>query len=190
MESEITSICLMTIFISFLGFLTENIWLALTKGYIDNRNMHLPFLLGYGIMVLLIYSLFGTPENKPLYFLACCILVNLGEIALGSLTEKICHFEWWNYLRLPLHITKYTSIPTTILFAAIITGFMDSVFLPLWDFFCGIANHETSVVAVILIAAITIDTLHSFVTMYHKHGLEQIWRINLSPSPVISFFIK
>lgn len=40
---------IMAAVVSFLGFVVENIWLAMTKGYINNRNMNAPFLQGYGL---------------------------------------------------------------------------------------------------------------------------------------------
>ena len=49
--------CWMIILISFVGFLVENIWNLLTSGQIDNRNMHLPFILGYGLAILGVYLL-------------------------------------------------------------------------------------------------------------------------------------
>ena len=33
---------------SFLGFIVENVWVGIRYGYIDNRGMILPGLLGYG----------------------------------------------------------------------------------------------------------------------------------------------
>lgn len=61
--TEIMALGLVIAVVSFLGFAVENIWLAITKGYIDNRNMCLPFLLGYGLAVAVIYLLFGTPKK-------------------------------------------------------------------------------------------------------------------------------
>ena len=58
---------MMFIFVSFFGFVLENIWLAITKGYIDNRNMNLPFLFGYGLVIIGFYTLIGTPENFILF---------------------------------------------------------------------------------------------------------------------------
>jgi hypothetical protein len=51
---------IMAAVVSFLGFVVENIWLAMTKGYINNRNMNAPFLLGYGLLILFMYAVFGT----------------------------------------------------------------------------------------------------------------------------------
>ena len=83
---------LMMSLISFLGFLLENIWISVRKGYVDNRNMNLPFLLGYGIAVMFIYFVLGVPDksNAFLYCVICFIIVSLGEILLGTVVEKIC----------------------------------------------------------------------------------------------------
>jgi hypothetical protein len=42
---SLQDILIMIAGVSFLGFCLENIWLLLRKGYVDNRNMSLPFLL-------------------------------------------------------------------------------------------------------------------------------------------------
>lgn len=55
------------IIVSMLGFIVENIWLAMTKGYMDNRNMCFPFLIGYGLGMLLILLIIGTPKKMWLF---------------------------------------------------------------------------------------------------------------------------
>lgn len=118
--------------ISFLGYCVENIWLALTQQYIDNRNMFFPFLLGYGLTVVGIYLIFGTPKkwlkkrtaSKALvylaYFALMIVIVSIGEIILGKAVEYFCGFAYWNYEKVPFHFTKYTSVPTSMGFAGII----------------------------------------------------------------------
>ena len=58
---------IMAAVVSFLGFVVENIWLAMTKGYINNRNMNAPFLLGYGLLILFMYAVFGTPAALRMF---------------------------------------------------------------------------------------------------------------------------
>lgn len=118
--------------ISFLGYCVESIWLALTQQYIDNRNMFFPFLLGYGLTVVGIYLIFGTPKkwlkkrtaSKALvylaYFALMIVIVSIGEIILGKAVEYFCGFAYWNYEKVPFHFTKYTSVPTSMGFAGII----------------------------------------------------------------------
>lgn len=140
MGTKIYSLAFIAVLISFLGFVLENTWLAFTKGYVDNRNMSLPFLFGYGIAVTAIYIFFGVPDafelpfmsnvlkskaaKKILYFVLIFFCVGIGEILVGLSTEKLFGFFYWNYENIPLHITRYTSIPTTAGFSFIITFFM------------------------------------------------------------------
>ena len=63
MKYGIFELMLAAVVISFVGFAIENTWLLLTKGYMDNRNMTLPFLLGYGVLMVDFYLMFGTPSD-------------------------------------------------------------------------------------------------------------------------------
>lgn len=142
MKYSIFDFGIMAAIISFLGFIVENIWLAVTKGYVNNRNMNAPFLLGYGLLVISLFFVLGTPEEMAqwgmfkgirtkwirymLYFVCSFVVVSIGEILLGTIVEKLCGIEYWNYASLPMHITKYTSVPTSIGFASMITFLWES----------------------------------------------------------------
>ncbi|MCI7766877.1 MAG: putative ABC transporter permease [Oscillospiraceae bacterium] len=196
---DIYSLGIMLALISFLGFLLENLWLAATKGFIDNRNMRLPFLMGYGVLVTGMYLLLGTPENMLLwgdipvnaskgekffiYFLCSFGIVTAGELILGHLMEKLCGFEYWNYERIPLHITKYTSVPTSIGFALIITSFMGACFEPIMGIITLINPKDIKSVSMILIAAMTIDLAANFIKMHKNHGLNVRWTIYIKREP-------
>lgn len=62
---------IMVIIIAFIGFCFEDLWMLFRYSVIDNRNMYLPFLLGYGLFVVLIYYLIGTPKKY---------LINMSQI--------------------------------------------------------------------------------------------------------------
>ena len=111
--------------VSFLGFCLENLWMLFRNKQMDNRNMNFPFLLGYGLAILLIYFVLGIPtkENVLGFYITCFIGVSIGEILLGYTVEKLCHIHFWDYTSLPLHLTRYTSFFTSLGFAAIITVF-------------------------------------------------------------------
>lgn len=190
---SLTSIGIMAAVISFLGFILENVWLAFTKGYIDNRNMTMPFLYGYGMAVISIYAIFGTPQAMVLagklpvkehsvliYFVAVFFAVSIGEIALGYAVEKLCGFEYWNYTRLPLHVTKYTSVFTSLGFAAIITLFMSYAFDPIMNLIGRLAPLPASIGALVLTAVMAVDFMVSFCRMHKSHALNERWRISLS----------
>lgn len=191
--AELYSFILMTAFVSFLGFVIENVWLAFTKGYIDNRNMTFPFLLGYGLAVIGIFLFFGTPEKLALfgrrifkrtkkrqryliYLMIMFVVVCAGEIILGKLVEKICGFEYWNYSALPLHITKYTSVFTSLGFAAAITFFMGFCFYPLLEMFSAVPYEISAVLSRLLSAVMIWDMIHSFSKMYKTRQLNVKWR--------------
>lgn len=182
---------MMIVFVSFLGFVLENIWLATTKGYIDNRNMNLPFLFGYGLVIIGFYTLIGTPENLKItewfgvyfsrrggfifYFFVSVILVSVGEMLLGTFVERIFGFEYWNYSRLPLHITKYTSVPTSIGFGLIITLFMGYFFDNIMNHIHNMSDITLKVIGSVLMLLITADFIYSFAVMYSKRSLNIKW---------------
>lgn len=184
---------LMTVtIISFLGFCVENLWLAVTQKYIDNRSMNLPFLLGYGLAVVGIYLIFKTPKKwfskKPAhkfilyfsYFIVMVVLVSIGEIVLGKTVERICGFAYWNYECLPLHITKYTSIPTSIGFAGIIMFSMEFIMEPLLSCVQRLPSMALNILSVAFAVVLTCDFLVSFRNMYRNRGQNKRWRYEFS----------
>ncbi|MDI9242652.1 putative ABC transporter permease [Fusibacillus kribbianus] len=186
---------MMAALISFLGFLVENLWLAVTKGYINNRNMNAPFLLGYGMLVLVMYFMMGTPEHihlpcrmqrkltkqkrYVLYFLGAMLFVCVGEIVLGIVVEHLCGIEYWNYSKIPLHITKYTSIPTSAAFASMITVFMGRCFQPILHFVSRLDYRVMKVVSTVLIIVMLWDFWVSFGIMIKKKNFYLKWKIFL-----------
>ena len=194
-EYDLCSLGIMVGVISFLGFVLENLWLLVTKGYINNRNMTAPFLLGYGLLVVVIYFLLGIPSktailafsnkkiskklNIALYFIVCMVIVSVGEILLGNIVEKLCGIEYWNYSCLPMHIGKYTSIPTSIGFAAIITFFMDNCFVPIMTAISNIPPDMRRIIAAVLIIVMTIDFIQSFRVMIITHDFNCRWQVSV-----------
>lgn len=193
MKTKVFVLSMIAALVSFLGFIVENIWLWLAKGYIDNRSMTFPFLVGYGLAMIAIYLLFGTPNDLRLlhkrmnvqsrawkvliYFLIVMFCVSVGEILLGKLVESTCQFRWWNYSKLPLNITEYTTIPTSAAFATLITFFMDKLFLPLYEYFMSWNANVLSIVASVLIVILMGDFLYSAYHMYKNKRLRIVWRI-------------
>lgn len=110
--------------------------------------MWFSFLIGYGITIMLIFMIFGMPDNTwifgkiikcevryvrlMLYFVCVSLCVGVGKILWGKFVEKTCKIHWWDYARLPMHITLYTSVPTSATFELLITAFMDRFFVKLF----------------------------------------------------------
>lgn len=193
---NIFALGMMAALISFLGFIVENVWLALTKGCINNRNMNMPFLLGYGCLVIAMYLLIGTPgdmhwpfgrslhmakaEKCFWYFMISMMVVSVSELILGNLVEKLCGFEYWNYLWLPLHLTKYTSLPTSMAFAAMITFFMENCFYPVLAWIMKMDADRMRIISIVLMIIMTADFFVSFYDMYKKKDFHMKWRIVLT----------
>lgn len=193
---DISALVIMTAIISFLGFIVEDAWMLIKYGYIDNRNMYLPFLLGYGLLVVGMFVVFGVPDSPrffgmvfddcspalchAVYFLISFAVVSLGEIALGIFVEKVFGFEYWNYSDIPLHFTKYTSVPTSIGFALLITTFMGGFFEPIFSAVQRMPTIASNVIASILAAALLVDFFASFAVMFRNRSLNTRWRREIS----------
>lgn len=183
---------IMMALVSLLGFITENCWLAITKGYIDNRNMNLPFLFGYGLAILLFYFFIGTPDRLRMtevchiyldrrsgyifYFFASAILVSVGEILLGTFVECFFGFEYWNYEWIPLHITKYTSVPTSTGFGIAITFLMGCCFDKVMAHIHNMSETVVKIAGIVLPLVIITDFVVCFATMYHNRSLNIKWK--------------
>lgn len=190
MEDEYR-LMLLAVVISFMGFITENVWLLITKGYIDNRSMLFPFLSGYGILVVGFYLLFGTPlemrfdlagnraASEFVYYLLAFFTVSIGEILLGTFTEKTMGIIYWDYSWIPFHVTRYTSLPTSMGFALFIVVFMKYLFPHIMDRIALVPANLLGPAAMILFAVICLDTLHSFGVMYKDHSFYSLWRVDL-----------
>lgn len=206
MKYDICSLCIMIAIISFLGFILENIWLCITKGFIDNRNMSAPFLLGYGLLVVCIYVFIGTPSNITilgrslykkskllkyiLYFLLAMFIVSLCEILLGFFVEKFFGFEYWNYAQIPFHITKYTSIPTSMGFASVIFFFMNIIFEPVMNIILQINSPLKVLFAVSLSVIMIADFVVSFHKMFKTKKLNTKWILHLNKDRNYKYYKK
>ncbi len=187
------AMCMVITLVSFLGFCLENVFVALTDHYIDNRNMTLPFLFGYGLGIAAIYGLFGTPTSprclkwrmpaQPLfgrvgfYFAVVFLCVSVGECLLGLFVETFLNITWWDYSAIPLHVTKFTSVPTSLGFTIWILFFNQHLFDRLLRLFGNINRKVLVALAVLFMVALSVDFIVSGVKMYMTGDFVRIWRM-------------
>jgi len=197
---DIYALGMAAVVVSFLGFVVENLWLCVEKGYMDNRNMFFPFLIGYGIAMILIFLLFGTPKKLwflgkasliksriakwIVYFIGVLVCICVGEILLGKTVEKTCHFYWWDYSDIPFHITRYTSIPTSILFSAGVTVFMDVCLEPLYNYFHAFDAGRLKMIVLAFAVLLIFDFAYNAYKMYQVQGMVRRWRLDTTGSRI------
>ncbi|MCM1325886.1 MAG: putative ABC transporter permease [Bacteroidales bacterium] len=196
MKYNVFALGIMAAIVSFLGFVVENLWLAVTKGYMNNRNMNAPFLLGYGLFILILFIVLGTPEGLverrifkkiqskemryAVYFVCSFVAVSVGEILLGTTVERLCHIEYWNYSNLPMHITKYTSVPTSLGFATGITIFMGKFFSPLMEWINRFDVSQIKTVSITVTLIMVLDFFYSFYHIMVHQDFYLKWRIEIT----------
>lgn len=114
-------------------------------------------------------------------WLSACsfVVVSVGEILLGTIVEKLCGIEYWNYASLPMHITKYTSVPTSIGFASMITFFMGKCFTPLMGWISRLDSSELRAVSTMLMAVMVVDFFYSFYQMIYTKDFYLKWQVEL-----------
>lgn len=140
--ARVTSLLLLCYMASFLGWIVENTFRAISIGVLDSRHQILPFLLAYGLGIFILFFVLGTPQEmrffkkrilaentkrnriirECIYFVCVFVLILFGEMGVGLFFEKCFGIVLWHYAHTPLTITKYTSIPTAL-------GFTIGVFL-------------------------------------------------------------
>ena len=188
------SLLIIAVGVSFFGFCIENFFIAFSHGFIDNRNMILPFLFGYGLAILAFFKLFGTPHEPKCfgknisiksirlstiyYFIIAFLGVCVGELLLGHYIEWACGIIWWDYTRLPLHVTRYTSVPTSFCFATLITVFMKYFFTPLLNALSRLRPTFLVLLATVSVSLLALDMINSAIYMFQNHDTLHLWRLN------------
>ena len=129
MKRKFELLCLFAIIFAQGGFLAENIVRIVAYGLIDNRYHYLPFIGIYGLIPFALVII-GNPNelsfmghklfknqsrvsivlSNILFLLIICLAVGVGEIAIGTIYEKIANVKLWDYSDERFHITSYTSL--------------------------------------------------------------------------------
>lgn len=177
------ALLLLSCAVAFSGFVIENLFRLVSIGVIDDRHRLFPFLFEYGLGIFLIFTVFGTPKSSRLfkkqatlyqsqkqrrtksflsmfvYFAVLFVSIQIAEISVGLFVEKTLGIKGWNFSNIPLHITRYTSIPTAFAYSTGITLFMEFFFEKLIDLFCKIPPRVLKNLTTVLLIMITADFL-------------------------------
>ena len=67
LEYTISQYVSYTLFCALCGFLAEDIGRMITLGNVDSRYMHMPFIMPYGLGVLVAYLALGRPSEFRIF---------------------------------------------------------------------------------------------------------------------------
>ena len=115
-------ICWYFLIYSFLGWVVEVIYHAVTRGKVINRGfLNGPVCPIYGFGVLSVFALInllknlGLPMNSFWIFVFGCVLATLIELFGGWLLDKFFHARWWDYSDRPMNLKGYICVQFSIL---------------------------------------------------------------------------
>lgn len=192
-KSDFNYICVLAIVFSALGWIVENTFRVIANGKIDNRFHILPFIPVYGFIAFAVYIL-GSPDDEKffgykltknkvlsniIYILTLAFFVTFGELIVGNTIEYLCGAKLWNYNNIPLHWTRYTSLPTTL-------GFSVGGYLILKVFYYPILNYlkenftsKQLFGAPVFYAILLSDMIYMLVITGIKGKGQVYWQVNL-----------
>ncbi len=108
---------------SFLGWCTEVVYQAVTKGIVVNRGfLNGPVCPIYGFGVLAVFRLLEAVGDGELYqqnalviFIFGVVLATLIELIGGWVLDKLFHARWWDYSELPFNFKGYICLEFSII---------------------------------------------------------------------------
>ena len=137
---------LVGILISHIGWVFEKLlFLFLYNEMADRGFITLPLCPIYGITIVILYLLIGTPRRGGVllarldtggaracvYFFLAAIIPSISEIVGGTVVEAMSGEILWTYEHYNYNITKYASVEIAYLWGSVITlimCFFDEVF--------------------------------------------------------------
>ena len=137
---------ILTAILSFIGWLYEVLLVRVRFGYWTDRGfLFLPFCPIYGVTLIVVYFLIGTPQEKrgvlknvqnpfahiSLYLIFAFLIPTAAELLVGALFDKAFHLSLWSYTGMPMNFRGYISLPISFLWSALIYIFMRFFFTPL-----------------------------------------------------------
>jgi uncharacterized membrane protein len=115
-------ICWYFLIYSFLGWITEVIYQAVSKGRVINRGfLNGPVCPVYGCGILAVFSFVGIMEesgrevNDLELFLFGMLLATAVELFAGWLLDALFHARWWDYSSQPFNFRGYICLKFSIL---------------------------------------------------------------------------
>jgi uncharacterized membrane protein len=200
-------ICMYFLLYSFLGWVIEVIYHAVTQGKIVNRgflNGPVCPVYGFGMLVVLMPgstvssgtdAASGVSQMSPLLlFLFGMLLATAVELAAGWLLDRLFHARWWDYSEKPLNLHGYICLEFSIIWGLAIVAVVKIVHPLLSDGTVRAIPEEWGwPIMGILYLIVLIDLIITVLTVSGMNRklkeLDQIRRLMRTPSDRLSSFV-
>ena len=116
--------------------------------------------------------------SHVIYFFVICAFIMLGEIAVGTIYEKFAGVILWDYTDIPTHITRYTSLITTVLIGGGVYAIMAFGFRPMMNLVSKMGTRAAAVVDCTPGAAIVLDFLIMIIVTFATGSAPEYWSIH------------
>lgn len=210
-DYDVTHLWLAGLVYAHIGYWVENLFRLMSKGVLDSRNQLLPFLFCYTIAMWAMYLALGTTNHprffshrvlegntrqdkilaRIYYFTVVFLFVFFGEIVVGSIFEQVSGISLWDYSGIPLHVTKYTSIPTCTAMSLGVAVIMGNFFEGLMKKIQRIPYRTTVQLDYVLGTLILADWLIMMVSINVFKKAPAYWSVQLlSFKDLLALFVK
>ena len=163
---------LMLLFISMLGWIWETIYLSLKyEQFMDRGFLTMPFCPIYGIAIMSVYFLIGTPkEGRGLlkgihnkyalyitYFLMAMLIPTIIELFTGWFFDEVCGKMLWTYEGNWMNFRGYICPSVTLFWGVSLTLVMRYVFPHLKNLFFKIPDEIARGMAIFMLVLLSGD---------------------------------
>lgn len=196
---EFIYLALFGILFAFIGWFVENAFKFAVSGVIDSRFHILPFISPYGLIPFGFHLALGTPDDITFFgkkmfkekntktvvlsnliaWFSICAMVFLGELAIGNAWDVLFGVQLWNYSKLPLHLTQYTSVVSTFGFGTGAFLIFKFFYTPILNFIRKKIDYKVAKLTVgILGTLIVLDTVRMMLTIIIFGKAPIFWRFD------------
>lgn len=193
------SIALVSAAFAAIGWVAENIMRFIMVGTLDARFYVLPFISAYGCIPFAFHAFLRSPSdirffgkklpirNERAYkiltniiaYISMLLFVFVVELAIGHLWDYLFDVQLWDYRWYPMHFTRYTSVPTTLVLGSIGFVLFKTAYKWLLGCFSRFSYTWIKVLATVLWILIALDTINMILYMAVMGEAPMLWSVKL-----------
>ena len=179
LAGDLSKYFLLYVFISFVGWVWEVLYLFFASGNIYDRGfLTLPLCPIYATVLLCTYFALGTIKEPrgilkhvcgggarvSMYLCLSFLLPTIAELLIGFFFVSVFNLKLWDYSHLSFNNGGHIALEISLMWALAIFLFMNKLFLPIKRLIFKIPKKKATALSVAFITAIIIDTIASIET--------------------------